>query len=307
MLKALLLAAALTAISASLSKADNTEGWQHSPEGDTILHPFPHAPFPHPSRSGGHLYDGKQYSYADHYASSDVAIFIPSGYRKQDSVHYVVHFHGWNNTITGAMKTYEMREQFLAANKNAILILPEGPVNAPDSGGGKLENDPGAFKKLMVEVTDFLAAEGKISTHKIGTILLSTHSGGYATVGGILKQGGLTEHITDVLLFDSTYGYLDAIADWAAKKHGRRLFSIFTEHLAPENFMLIERLQKRGCSCLARMEPEMTDAELEARSAQIYHTQNIVHDEIMQKTHLFERLLKTSGLPARKLEAPIEH
>ncbi len=303
MFKAVLLAAIFTAISALISKADTSEGWQRSPDGETIVLPFLHAPYPHSSRADGHVYQGKMYDREGHYLDSSVGIFIPAGFVPGKDVHYVVHFHGWNNSVAGALKQYRLREQFHEAGRNAVLIVPEGPKNAPDSGGGKLENDPGAFRLLIGEITDYLNTEGKIHTHKVGKIVLSTHSGGYAVTGGILKLGGLTDHITDVLLFDSTYGYLDQFAGWISERKGRRLFSIFTEHLAPENYTLITQLQKLNTDFTARLDTDMTDDGLRKRAALIFHTTTIEHDEIMQKTNLFARLLRTSVLPAQSVRA----
>src|SRR5258708_39345803 len=106
-----------TLIAATLTMAiphnpqTNTEpGWSHSPAGETLLRPFPHAPYPHSSRSNGHVYDGKTFSAADHYSDSTVGIFIPAGYRQSDTVDYVVHFHGWANHVATLLAHYQVCE-----------------------------------------------------------------------------------------------------------------------------------------------------------------------------------------------------
>jgi len=281
---------------------ESTSAWVSSPLGDTIIRPFAHAPYPHASRENGHIYQGKKYEAATSYSDSSVGIFVPAGYQPGQVVDYVIHAHGWNNHVSQVLDHYRLREQLSASGVNAILIVPQGPRDAPDSGGGKLELDKGAFKELLTEITDYLVKCRRIHTHTIGKIVLSTHSGGYAVTGAILHHGGLTDHITDVLLFDSSYGSLDWFVDWVAAGRKRRLVSIFTEHLASENFMLISSLQARRFPFTTQMVPDMTDEALEKRHAIFLHTRDIEHDEIIQKIDLFDRFLRTSALPQRKTD-----
>jgi len=295
------LAAALAVCAiASVQAQGEPAQWAHSPAGDTLLHSFANAPYPHPSRAAGHTYSGVTFSAAEHYSDSTVGIFIPEGYRQGKTVNYVVHFHGWSNHASQVLDRYHLREQMKAAGVNAILLVPQGPKDAQDSGGGKLELDPGAFKLLISEVTEFLTQQGKLHTHTIGKIVLSTHSGGYAVTSAILDHGGLTDHITDVLLFDSSYGGLDWFAIWIAHSpgphHSRRLVSIFTAHLAPENYMLITLLQKNHTPYTTNMESEISEELLLPRKAIFFHTTDIEHDEIMQKKQFFTLFLKTSAL-----------
>ena len=271
-------------------------GWVASAEGETRLHSFHNAPFPYSSREQGYTYDGKFYDAATHYSDSTVGIFIPAGYKPGAAVNYVVHFHGWSNHVAGALDHYDLRRQMTASGCNAILLAPQGPKDAPDSSGGRLEKESGGFEALIREVTQFLVEEGKIHTAHLGSIVLSTHSGGYLVTGAILRQSALRTHITDVLLFDSTYGELEAFADWAAEKQ-HRLVSIFTRHLAPENFMLLTLLQKRHTVFTSILEPDLTPALLKARQPLFIHTLDLPHDEVMQKHDYFALFLRTSALP----------
>jgi len=283
----------------SPAAADGTpEGaaWAVSAEGETLLRAFQNAPFPHSSREQGYTYGGTFYDAAAHYHDSTVGIFIPTGYKAGAEVDYVVHFHGWSNHVAAVLDHYALRRQMTASGRNAILLVPQGPKDAQDSGGGRLERDPGAFEALLREVTQFLVEAGKIHTTRIGSIALSTHSGGYLVTGAILRQTALRSHITDVLLFDSSYGELEAFAGWAAEKH-HRLVSIFTRHLAPENFMLTALLQKRHTACTSLLEPDLTPALLAAREPLFIHTLDLPHDEVMQKHDYFALFLRTSALP----------
>src|ERR1700722_12778589 len=152
-----------TAASLAMANLQTTEPpiWTHSPSGDTLLRPFPHAPYPHVSRANGYVYDGKTFGAADHYSDSTVGIFIPEEYKPSDTVDYVVHFHGWSNHVSTVLDHYELRDQMQQSGLNAILLVPQGPKDATDSGGGKLEMDPGAFKLLIEEITDYLVTDGK--------------------------------------------------------------------------------------------------------------------------------------------------
>ena len=283
----------------SVAHAEGTpqsETWVTSPAGQTLLRSFQNAPFPHASREKGYTYDGKFYDAPTHYSDSTVGIFIPADYKPGAEVDYVVHFHGWSNHVAAVLDHYELRRQMTASGRNAILLVPQGPKDAQDSSGGRLEKEPGGFEALLREVTQFLVDAGKIHTTRIGSIALSTHSGGYLVTGAILRQTALRSHITDVLLFDSSYGELEAFADWAAEKH-HRLVSIFTRHLAPENFMLTTMLQKRRAAFVSILEPDLTPTVLAARGPLFIHTLDLPHDEVMQKKDYFALFLRTSALP----------
>ena len=280
------------------AKADgNPSGqWMITPEGQTLLRPFASAPFPHESRAKGHVYNNMTFDAAGHYNDSTVGIFIPADYHPSDTVDYVVHFHGWSNHVAQVLDRYELRQQMAQSKRNAILIVPQGPKDAQDSGGGKLEHDAGAFAALMNEITAFLAQEGKIHTRRIGHIALTAHSGGYLVAGAILKHGGMDTAITDVLLFDASYGQLETFADWAKRDISHRLVSLFTEHLASANFQLLTLLRQRRVAFETILEPEINETLLTLRRPLFIHTLDLPHDEVMQKRHYFALFLRTSAL-----------
>jgi len=184
--------------------------------GRTLILPFSSAPYPHSSRALGHLYQGRLYDAATHYSNSDVGIFVPDGWQpRNDAADFIVHFYGWNHDIGATFSTYRLREQLVASRRNAILLVPQGPTNAPDSGFGKLELDVGGFQRFITDVAGRLKQLKISSTDRPGRIVLTAHSGGYGGAGGVLTRGGMNDSITDVILFDAAYGYFDAFADWA--------------------------------------------------------------------------------------------
>jgi hypothetical protein len=288
-----LLVAIICLISMGAFAQTTQPAWQAIPDGQLILRPFANAPYPHASREAGFKGRATTYPKEPHYTDSTVGVFIPAGYVAGDRVDYVVHFHGHNNHVSKVIPQYQLAEHFAAAKVNAILIVPQGPKDAADSGGGKLEMDKGGFEKLIVEVTEYLNSAGKIHTSKIGKIVLSTHSGGYKVTAAILDHGGLAEHIHDVLLLDSSYGNLEWYANWAKASPEHRLISLYTQHLADANKELKGLLDKAEVKYRELDEGKLTDEELSGRGVMFIATKG-PHDQV--PVEYFGRLLKTSDL-----------
>jgi hypothetical protein len=276
------------------SRAQTSQpAWQSAFGGELILRPFQNAPYPHPSREKGFQGSHQFYPKDPHYTDSTVAIFIPPDFKSTDAVNYVVHFHGHNNHVAKVLPQYKLLESFAGSKVNAILVVPQGPKDAADSGGGKLELDRNGFERLITEITEFLNAEHKLQTKRIGTIVLSTHSGGYKVTAAILDHGGLAEHITDVLLLDSSYGSLPWFADWVKASPSHRLVSLYTQHLADENKELRGLLDTAGVKYQQFDEATVTDAQLRSRGAMFMPVKG-PHDEV--PVQYFQRLLETSAL-----------
>lgn len=276
--------------------AQTTEpAWQKTADGEAILRPFKSAPYPHASREDGFkTKEGKTFPRDPHYVDSTVAIFIPKNFAAKDSVDYVVHFHGWGNHVSKVLEQYKLPQQLAAAKVNAILIVPQGPKDASDSGDGKLELDKDGFKNLVDEVTAFLNEQQKIQSKTIGHIALTAHSGGYKVTAAILDHGGLTDHITDVLLLDASYGSLDQFVAWCKASSDHRLVSLFTKHLEDENQQLIAMLASGGVSCTLIDEGHLPIA---ARSrTRLFVSTKLAHDEVPWKRDYFRLLLETSQL-----------
>ncbi|HTU71403.1 MAG TPA: hypothetical protein VMF11_13920 [Candidatus Baltobacteraceae bacterium] len=265
--------------------------------GKTFLPQLPSAPFPHPSRANGHEYDGKFYSASEHYSDSTVGIYVPAKFRPSAGTDFVVHFHGWNNHVTEVFRRYELREQLEESGRNAVLVVPQGPKDAPDSGDGKLELDPNGFARFMSDVVRFLRDRGVTGSDGIGRIVLSSHSGGYGGLGGVLTRGGLNAHVSDVLLFDSAYGYFDAVAAWAASAANRHLLSLFTDDTALGNTELMSLLQGKSPFQVLNA-AAMTLSPLQTREATFVLTTSVAHDELLQRYHWYALFLQTTALTA---------
>ncbi len=268
--------------------------WLDESGAQVMLRPFAHAPYPHASRANG--FKGSKETFGpEHYQDSTIAIVIPKQFRQSDAVDLVVHFHGHRNHVDQVLTEYDMIDQLQKSGRNAILLVPQGPYDAADSGFGKME-DAGGFEAMVREVVEFLYTQKKISSTDIGHIALTAHSGGYNAVSMICARGGLADHITDVLLFDASYGGLENYAHWIEQDHNRRLVSIFTAHLAPANFELLTLLKKAGTDYDLTMEKDLTDDFLKQRTALFVHTEDLAHDEVMMKRNYYARFLATSAL-----------
>src|ERR1700760_2480843 len=92
--------------------------------------------FPDTGRARGYHYDDILYGSADHYNDSSVMIIVPSQFVVKKNLDIVCWFHGWNNNIDSVPARYDLIKQFLASNRNAVLVLAETAKNAPDSYGG---------------------------------------------------------------------------------------------------------------------------------------------------------------------------
>ena len=266
-------------------------------KGELILTQLVSAPFPHPDRAGGHRYKDQFFDAKEHYADSTVAIFIPPGFREADRIDFVVHFHGWHNNVTNVLNRYKLIDQLVASGRNAVLVVPQGPRNAPDSFGGKLE-DPEGFSRFMEEVAGTLRARSSLKKKDftIGNIVLSGHSGGYHVMAAILDHGGLTAHVKEVWLFDALYGQTEKFLAWLDRYHGR-LLDIYTEHggTKDETENLIAVLKGRGAPFYAGPETGATPADLR-KSEPIFLFSALEHDDVVDKHETFREFLETSGL-----------
>lgn len=277
---------------------------QYQQYGRTIFTQLPSAPFPHPARAEGRTRNGKVYPADKHYSDSHVAIFVPKGFRPGSKVDFVVHFHGWNNHVESVLKKYELIKQFSESRRNAILVVPQGPYDAPDSFDGKLE-DEGGFKRFMDDVMSSLRKQEVIQTQPIGKIILSGHSGGYQVISSIVTVGGLTEHIQEVWLFDALYAQTEKFMSWYKQGRGR-MINIYTENggTKKETEALIQSVSsgKQPLPFFSKKESETTEHDLK-NNRLIFIFTEVQHDQVLNKPRQFYTYLKTSSLADLKLVA----
>lgn len=161
--------------------------------GTTLRFDLERAPFPHASAA---------------YADRSVWVYIPPSFqvRKSGALDFVVHFHGHNTTAKKALSSHKLREQLASAKQNALLVVPQGPIDAADGSFGKLMETRG-LSKLLEEVRRKLIAEDPRQwkgAKKLGRVVVSAHSGGYRAAAAVVARGGV--NLREVFLFDALYG-----------------------------------------------------------------------------------------------------
>jgi len=274
--------------------------WLSDDFGQTAVFVMQSAPYPHKSRDNGFKIEGKFFPREPHYVDGSVGIFIPKGYQPRESVDLLIYFHGHYNNVRKAMDEFHLREQVIAGGKNVIFVFPQGPKDAGDSGGGKLE-EPGGLKRLVDEVLDTLDREGKIKSRNLGRVLLAGHSGAYRMISFGLEHGGLEDHVAAVCLLDASYDRLNAFVDWAARNPAHRLLSVFTGHLAAENVYMMTQLRKRSVAYELLDDADATDAILDRTRVLFLHTARLNHNQTVQ---WLERWLRSVPLPERASTQP---
>ncbi len=268
---------------------------RYSDYGRTILYELSTAPFPDTKRADGYTYNDQHFSAEEHYRDSSVVVFVPKGFKAKDETELVVYFHGWNNNIDSAIAQFNLIEQFSAANKNALFVFPEGPKNAPDSYGGKLEQK-GAFKLFIDELFSHLLKDKIIKTKNIGKIILAGHSGAYRVIAYIILHGGLTDKITEVYLFDALYYEIEKYAHWIESTNGR-FINIYTENGGTksnsENFMT--DLDGWNIPYFYTKESDLKEKDLTDNKI-IFLYSDLSHNEVVSKREQFKKFLSSSSL-----------
>ncbi len=268
--------------------------------GELLIVKLDSAPFPHPDRAQGHKYQQEVFTAEKNYSDNSVALFVPKGFRPTDQTDFVVHFHGWRHHIETTLSEYQLIQQFAKSGRNAILIVPQGPYDAPDSFGGKLE-DTNGFKRFMGEVVTTLHGRGTIKTETIGNIILSGHSGGYQVMSSIVARGGLSDYVKEVWLFDALYARTEKFTNWFNEFPDRRLIDIYTLHGGTkeetEKLMASLKAAKPEIPFLAKNEADVTADDLKTNKL-IFIYSSLEHNEVVYKQEQFYQYLTTSRLTA---------
>jgi hypothetical protein len=268
---------------------------RYSHLGEMFVPQFSSAPFPHPDRANGRLYNKQIFSAQEHYSDSSVAVFIPKGFKPGSETNIVVYFHGWYNNIDSACAQYKLIDQFTEAKKNAIFVFPEGPKNSPDSFGGRVEENNG-LKNLLSDVLKYLKENKKIKTTNVGKITIAGHSGAYRVISYCLMRGGLTKNISDVILFDALYGETEKFSYWMDHYKGR-FINIYTDSGGTKNESesLMADLDGWKIPYQKIEETAQTMEDLQKHRAIFIHT-DLEHNGVIAERHQFFKYLKTSSI-----------
>ncbi len=270
-------------------------GMVQAQKGKILRFESAYAMFPDSARMNGHQYDGKKYPASQHYTDSSVLLYIPSKFKPGKRINLVFWFHGWGNNIDSACSQFKLLEQFESSGRNAVFVFPEGPKDAPDSYGGKLEK-PQIFQLLVKEVYEKLAKEKilkSLPAFDLGQcdISLAGHSGAYRVISRIINQSPIQE----VILFDAMYGGNDAYLTWIAKPE-HRFIHIYTKDggTFDNSLWMVQKLKDSlKVPIVSVKEEEVNDSFLRSNNKIFIYSQQS-HNGVIRYQHNWERFLQFS-------------
>jgi hypothetical protein len=173
----------------------------------------------------------------------DVIIVVPPGYQPREQAEIVLHIHGHNYTDYDANylnKHFGLATGMAASGRDAILIAPLSLGNCTDFERS-LADTPEHFKSFIDESMTLLKDAGLTGKPEPRSLVLTAHSGGYRTVGSILRSGVYDDKIKETYFFDSTYALADQFVARAAKP-GSRMWSAYAD---PSVVTVTEEMQAK--------------------------------------------------------------
>jgi hypothetical protein len=265
----------------------------------TLTFALDHAPFPAPGKP---------------WRDRTVIVFVPHHFRLPESgrADLVVHFHGHNAIARVAMARHQIREQLADSKQNAILVAPQGPLQAADSHAGKLES-PNGLRRLVDELVEqlrhpkvgaVLEAATLAELTGEGLVCLSAHSGGYRAAASCLRTGGVP--IAEVYLFDALYGLLPTFQRWVIEGGGHRgrarhkLVSVHSSATVKKhNLLLAGALEKAGVDVLVEDEPGSVSRAALTRGRAVFLASALPHRDVIFRHNGLRDCLFASGFRRR--------
>ena len=267
--------------------------------GKIIRFTSTNAMFPDTARENGHDYNGKHYDAITNYSDSSVLIYVPEHFSPGKKINLVFWFHGWGNNIDSACKQYGLLDQFETSGRNAVFIFPEGPKNAPDSYGGKLEQ-ASVFQQLTKEVVTKLAEKKLIkpvSNFRIDDydISLAGHSGAYRVISRIINKNPVSE----VILFDAMYGGNDAYLQWLSVPE-HRFINIYTKDggTFDNSHFIMNKLTDSLHVSMVSVEEETVNEKLLRSNNKVFIFSKQAHNDVILYNRNWEQYLRNT--PSKK-------
>ncbi len=262
--------------------------------GTTLLLGLPEAPF---AGMGG---------------DDTVIVFVPKRYRYRDrsGVSALVHFHGHNTSAERALGAHALREQLADSRQNAVLVVPQLALFAPDSSCGRLAQRRG-LSRLLGSALSTAARAGRTALGEarfperaaLGRVCLSAHSGGFHAAACSLREGGVD--VSETYLFDALYAEKEVFRDWVLERRDEpatsrhKLVSYFTAGAPtePVNHGLRADLERGGVLVAQELrEGLLSRRELSHASAVFVRTER-GHSAVTWETNALRDVLYASMLP----------
>jgi hypothetical protein len=246
------------------------------------------------------------------YGDDTVIVFVPHHYRYRagEGVSALVHFHGHNSSAERAIDAHALREQLVDSRQNAVLIVPQLALMAPDSACGRLAFPRGLARLLGSALTTSasvgrkaLGESGFPERAELGRVCLSAHSGGYHAAACSLTAGGVD--VSETYLFDALYAQREVFRDWVLERRGEpaasrhKLVSYFTPGATTEtmNHGLRTDLERKGVLVAQELrEGELSRRDLSHAGAVFVRT-GVGHSQVTWETNALRDVLYASMLP----------
>jgi hypothetical protein len=175
----------------------------------------------HTSPRGGIHWEDQTYS------DRSVLLAAPQSFDPARPGVLIVFFHGNMATLSrDVVARQQIVRQLSDSRLNAVLVVPQLAVDAPDSSAGRFWS-PGGFAAFLGEAQAKLGelypnAHGAF--HRMPVIIVA-YSGGYLPAVYSLAVGGDQGRIRGVVLLDALYGERDKFVHWV-EGPGRNAFFV---------------------------------------------------------------------------------
>jgi hypothetical protein len=241
--------------------------------GRTELVNFDHSPFPfegsrpdrdteffdvkEQARRGHRTASGRIYWANETYNERRSLLHVPEGFDPDRPSVLVFFFHGHRARLERDIRDrYLVAEQISASGMNAVIVAPQFAVEANDSSIGRFW-EPGFMKLYLDEAAQKLSRmigrpEKRLVFERIPIIVVG-YSGGFEPTGQALRNSGLRQRISGVVLLDAAYGQFDVFSHWMSASPEGFFLSAYTSSTAPGNRRLMDSVSEAGQSYITHM------------------------------------------------------
>ena len=271
-----------------------TTEWAHQ-----ATHALPRAPWPtaHPAKTPSAPYPDSAFVY----------IGVPPDLRTTaPTIDVIIQLHGFDGVLASTISTKKYVEQAYFANRNAVLIVPQGLYDYSGDDFGALRSQDGV-QKLITEVFVVLNREGLVSHPMLGSVLIASHSGGYFSLADMLTKSGVPGGLSGVVLLDSLYGNVADYRAWIDTQSGKFVSSFQPQASGDSVYTQSQTLQGQ----IAQDSVELTTADdrpidEDLASAQnLFHTVHATHNQIPLDYYADAEYWRHSVLAPRQAPMPI--
>lgn len=171
----------------------------------------------------------------------------------------VTHLHGHNATLAEIVALHHLPEQLALSGRDALLVVPQGPVEAASGNFGKVD-DPGGHLALVADAWAVAYRDGAVDWPAPVDHAVTCHSGGYLATAAILRAGGLD--VAAAHLFDAMYGERATFV--GAAEDGVVLRSDYTTSggTVTQNELAADELAAAGVSVGDTLDDDALEADL---------------------------------------------